>query len=87
MPELEESFSPRRCAQCGAELASNVPKDLCPKCLLKAALETRPVTGPNGTVAVPKLEARSRGLPQPGEQLGHYQIVRRHLAGSTLSQT
>ncbi len=76
MPELEASSSPRRCAQCGAELPGNVPVDRCPKCLLKAALETRPATGPNGTVAVPKLEARSRGLPQPGDQLGHYQIVR-----------
>ena len=53
-----------------------MPADRCPKCLLQAALETQPVSGPNGTVAAPKLEARSRGLPQPGEQLGHYQIVR-----------
>jgi len=76
MTELQTSSSRRRCAQCGAELPGNVPADRCPKCLLQAALETRPATGPNGTVAAPKLEARSRGLPQPGEQLGHYQIVR-----------
>ena len=77
MAELEKSSSSgRKCARCGTELPCNVPADLCPKCLLKAALETRPVTGPNGTVAVPKLEARSHGLPQPGEQLGHYRVVR-----------
>lgn len=77
MPKLESSSSPRRCAQCGADLPSHVPADRCPKCLLKAALETQSVTGPNGTVVAPQREVRSRGRPQPGEQLGHYRIVRR----------
>lgn len=76
MSELEKTPSVRRCAQCGAELPGNVPADHCPKCLLKAALEARTVIGPNGTVGAPELVAGSRGLPQPGERFGHYQIVR-----------
>lgn len=66
----------RKCAQCGAKLPANVPAELCPKCLLKAAFGTQPIMGPTGTVALPALPAKSRGLPQPGEQLGHYRIVR-----------
>jgi hypothetical protein len=65
----------RRCPQCGAELPANLPPDLCPKCLLKTGLATQPQTGPMGTVSA-SVESRSRGLPQPGEQLGHYRIVR-----------
>jgi len=64
------------CPQCGAELPSNVPPELCPKCLLKAGMGTQPVTGPNGTVALPQKKAKSHGLPQPGDRFGHYRIVR-----------
>jgi len=65
----------RRCPRCGAELPANVPPDLCPKCLLQAALPTK--AGGTRTVKVdPPTPARSRGLPQPGEQLGHYRIIR-----------
>src|SRR5437773_2238062 len=66
----------RRCPQCGAELPSNVPPELCPKCLLKAAMGAQPPIGPGGTVALPQSGLRSRGLPQPGERLGHYAITR-----------
>src|SRR5262245_49803743 len=31
---------PRRCPQCGAELAADSPEGLCPKCLLLHGLET-----------------------------------------------
>ncbi len=64
------------CPQCGAELLLGTPPDQCPKCLLKAVLGTPPTAGPGGTVILPEPPTRSRGLPQPGEQLGHYQIVR-----------
>src|ERR1700677_1676332 len=64
-----------RCPQCGAELPGNLPNALCPKCLLKTGLDTQPQTGPTGTVII-SAENRSPGLPQPGEQLGHYRIVR-----------
>ena len=66
----------RRCAQCGAELPPNLPPELCPKCLLKVGMGTQPVLGPTGTVGLPGAEVKSRSLPQPGEELGHYRIVR-----------
>src|SRR5687767_12929516 len=68
--------SVRRCGQCGAELPPNLPPELCPKCLLKAALGTQPVLGPTGTVGLPIAAVTARGLPQPGEELGHYRIIR-----------
>ncbi len=65
----------RKCVGCGAELPGTTPPpDLCPKCLLKLAMETQP--GPPGTVAVPGGATKSRGLPQAGEQFGHYSIIR-----------
>ncbi|MCU0784579.1 MAG: protein kinase [Verrucomicrobia bacterium] len=76
MSELETSPSGRKCPQCGAELPGNVPPELCPKCLLKTGMGTQPATGPNGTVTLTPREAKSRGLPQPGEQFGHYRIGR-----------
>ncbi len=66
----------RKCVGCGAELPAGAPPDLCPKCLLKLAMETQPAAGPGGTVVVPGDGANSRSLPQPGEQLGHYAIIR-----------
>jgi len=75
MNEPQVPSAGRRCPQCGAELPGELPPDLCPKCLLKTGLATQPQTSPIGTVIV-SVESRSRGLPQPGEQLGHYRIVR-----------
>jgi uncharacterized RDD family membrane protein YckC len=82
MAELENTSSAKRkCVGCGAELPGNTPPDLCPKCLLKLAMETQPGTGAAGTVALTGTGAKSRGLPQPGEQLGHYTILRALGAG------
>ena len=82
MPELANTSSAKRkCVGCGAELPGGAPPDLCPKCLLKLAMETQPGTGPGGTVALSGTGAKSRGLPQPGEQLGHYAILRALGAG------
>jgi hypothetical protein len=39
-------------------------------------METQPGPDPDGTVALPGIGAKFRGLPQPGEQLGHYTIIR-----------
>jgi hypothetical protein len=61
---------------CGAELPGGTLSELCPKCLLKLAMETQAVTGPGGTAVVPGPRGKSRGLPQPGEQFGHYSIIR-----------
>lgn len=77
MNERESNSSPGRiCPQCGAELPPGVPPELCPKCLLRAALSTEASQSPSQTAMTPPLlPPRSRG-PQPGEQLGHYRIVR-----------
>jgi len=70
------SAAKRKCVGCGAELPSGASPDLCPKCLLKLAMETQPAAGPGGTAILPGAGGRSRGLPQPGEQMGHYSIIR-----------
>ncbi|HOX56408.1 MAG TPA: protein kinase [Candidatus Paceibacterota bacterium] len=79
-PEHEPSGK-RKCVGCGAELVGSVSPDLCPKCLLKLAMETRPGPGPGGTIVLPDEGAKSRGLPHAGEQLGSYAIVRALGAG------
>jgi hypothetical protein len=82
MANLEETATgKRKCVGCGAELRGNTPPDLCPKCLLKLAMETQAATAPAGAVMVSDAEARSRGLPQLGEQFGHYTIIRTLGAG------
>jgi eukaryotic-like serine/threonine-protein kinase len=63
----------RHCTKCGAELVNG----RCPKCLLQMAMPT----GEAETMASPQKEARPTGFPQPGEQFGHYQIVRQLGAG------
>lgn len=65
----------RHCTTCGAELVNG----RCPKCLLQLAMPT----GEAETMAAsPKPEQnRNMGFPQPGEQFGHYQIVRQLGAG------
>ena len=75
------SSAKRKCVGCGAELPGNTPPDLCPKCLLKLAMETQPVPGAGGTVTLPGTGTNFRGLPQPGEQFGHYTIIRALGAG------
>lgn len=70
------SSSGRKCPQCGAELPVGTPPELCPKCLLQAALPTETGPSPLQTITIPPLlPSRPRG-PQPAEQLGHYRIVR-----------
>ncbi|MCX6924149.1 MAG: protein kinase [Verrucomicrobia bacterium] len=82
MTELvDTSFGKRKCVGCGAELPGNTPPELCPKCLLKLAMDTQPGPGSGDTVAMPGTGARSRGLPQSGEVFGHYAIVRALGAG------
>jgi len=75
------SSAKRKCVGCGTELPGNTPPDLCPKCLLKLAMETQPVPGAGGTVTLPGTGTNFRGLPQPGEQFGHYTIIRALGAG------
>jgi serine/threonine protein kinase len=76
MNESQSSSSTgRQCPQCGAELPGDLPPEFCPKCLLKTGLATQPQAGPKGTILV-SAAAFPPGLPQPGEELGHYRIVR-----------
>jgi hypothetical protein len=82
MANLENTASAKRkCVGCGAELPGNTPPDLCPKCLLKLAVETQPGLDAGGTVRLSGDGVRFRGLPQPGEQFGHYTIIRALGAG------
>jgi eukaryotic-like serine/threonine-protein kinase len=76
MNELQiGSADGRQCPQCGAALPGDLPPELCPKCLLKIGLASQAQTGPTGTIIVSG-EKHSPGLPQLGERLGHYRIVR-----------
>ena len=75
MSEPDNSTAPKKCVGCGADLPPGSAQALCPKCLLKLAMETQPAAGPSGTIVLPS-PARTRGLPQPGEKLGHYAVIR-----------
>ena len=82
MANLENTApAKRKCVGCGAELPGDAPPDLCPKCLLKLAMETQPAPGPAGTERGAVAEVKSAGLPQRGEQFGHYTIIRALGAG------
>ena len=72
---MNQNQPPTRCSRCGAELPPHLPSGLCPKCLLEAGLGTQPQTGPGETVALSQSPAL-RGIPQPGEQFGHYRLAR-----------
>ena len=72
----DNQSSGRKCPRCGAELPANVSPDLCPRCLLRAGMPTEPSGPATEPLAASGAPARSRGLPQPGQQLGHYRIVR-----------
>ena len=77
MSEREANFaSGRKCPRCGADLPANLPADLCPKCMLQAALPTQAGSAKTEVITRNPAQVRSRGLPRPGEQFGHYRIVR-----------
>ncbi|WP_160164592.1 protein kinase domain-containing protein [Pedosphaera parvula] len=48
----------------------------CPKCLLKAGLGTQFDIEPEESTVAPRSSKSSKGLPQPGELFGHYQMIR-----------
>lgn len=68
--------SPRRCSRCGAELPAHVPPEQCPKCLLQAALPTEAAPPKTAKMSDTPAPTSSRGLPQPGDELGRYRIAR-----------
>lgn len=67
--------APRRtCAVCGAELADDAVRGLCPRCLLQAGLGSQ--TDPDATVAAAGEAGRRRSLPDVRGRFGPYRIVR-----------
>ena len=63
-----------RCSRCGAE-SPRARRPACVRNALEAGLETQPQTGPHDTAVSPQSPA-FRGMPQPGEQFGHYRLAR-----------
>ena len=61
----------RACLQCGRELPADAPKDLCPKCLMGAALGFDPAV--NGGADVPKFSLHA----ETPERIGSYKIVQK----------
>ena len=64
----------KSCAECGAELADDAVRGLCPRCLLQAGLGSQP--DPDATIAFAGGAGRSRTLPEAGERFGPYRILR-----------
>jgi uncharacterized RDD family membrane protein YckC/tRNA A-37 threonylcarbamoyl transferase component Bud32 len=56
------------CPGCGTPLPQDAPAGLCPKCLL--------ATDPSRTRVVSEAELSNRRVPVPGQEFGHYRIVR-----------
>jgi len=67
--------APRKtCAECGAELADDAVRGLCPRCLLQDGLGSQ--TDPDATVAAAVGVGRRRTLPDVGGRFGPYRILR-----------
>jgi serine/threonine protein kinase len=67
--------APRKtCAECGAELAADAVRGLCPRCLLQAALGSQ--TDPDGTVAAAGGAGKRGTLPNASERFGPYRMLR-----------
>jgi len=77
---MSEMIQPKqtesRCPNCGSELPRGLPPDLCPKCLLEAGFGTETPDLAATIRLSPDINPRLRGLPQPGEQFGHYKIIK-----------
>lgn len=74
-PAIHEPGMSARCPVCGRELGPSTPPSRCPHCLLRQGLPTDPALTADETA--PAAESVGlRALPQPGENLGHYRILR-----------
>ncbi len=54
----------RKCKDCGAQLGEDAPEGLCPRCLLKVAMGTRPPETAPGDASVPPPDSPT-ALPDP----------------------
>ena len=72
----------KNCPNCGAELASDAPEELCPKCLMENAAWSQTIAGDDAASAPTLLDttageqAPPRALPPVGADFGGYRIVR-----------
>ena len=64
----------KTCTQCGANLADDAARGLCPRCLLQVGMGSQP--DPNATVAAIGGAGPLRALPNIGESFGSYRILR-----------
>jgi hypothetical protein len=64
----------KACAECGAELADDAVRGLCPRCLLQVGMGSQ--TDSNATVADAGGARRQRAMPQIGGRFGPYRILR-----------
>ena len=65
---------PKICADCGAVLADDAVRGLCPGCLLQAGLGSQ--TDSDATVVAGGRSGPRRALPNVGERFGTYRILR-----------
>jgi len=72
---MSQNAQPVNCPKCGASLPAQLPAGLCPGCLLGAGLEMTSPNDPEDTAVMPQTAAMS-GIPQPGEDFGHYRLIR-----------
>src|SRR5215831_10253888 len=63
------------CPTCGVELQLGVSDGLCPKCLFGAGFRTESAGCRSNEIGAEATRDR-KGLPGPGDQFGHYRIIR-----------
>ena len=61
----------RQCPQCGAELPADAPEGVCPKCMLKLGLDSRP-GAPSGPEPAETTPLSSRFVPPRPEELAEH---------------
>jgi hypothetical protein len=63
------------CSKCGVSLPPSLPSAACPKCLLEVGMLTEPMDNDGEGSPTPQA-LPLKGLPQLGEDIGHYRLIR-----------